>query len=72
MPKQPTMQNAPSAPHPEVGAALSKHHEEFLGFLTKRMGNVDDAKDVLQDFCVKAIAKQDQLSYSPMVGQFLA
>lgn len=33
----------------------------FLGFLIKRLGNRADAEDVLQDFCIRVLARQDQL-----------
>ncbi|MBU3028786.1 sigma-70 family RNA polymerase sigma factor [Paracoccus sp. XHP0099] len=33
----------------------------FLGFLMKRLGNRADAEDVLQDFCIRVLARKDQL-----------
>lgn len=58
MPKQAVSEKPPN---PAIIKALTQHHEEFLGFLVKRVGSLDDARDVLQDFCVRAISKQGQL-----------
>ncbi|WP_375256403.1 RNA polymerase sigma factor [Yoonia sp.] len=33
----------------------------FLGFLVKRLGNRADAEDVLQDFCIRVLARKEQL-----------
>jgi RNA polymerase sigma factor (sigma-70 family) len=61
MSKQAVSEKRPNPASPDMIKALSEHHEEFLGFLSKRMGSLDDAKDVLQDFCIRAISKQGQL-----------
>lgn len=42
-------------------ATLSTNRNAFLGFLVKRLGNRTDAEDVLQEFCVRVLARKDQL-----------
>jgi RNA polymerase sigma factor (sigma-70 family) len=44
-----------------VEAALVEGQRRFLGSLVRRLRNVDDAKDVMQDFAVSAIARADDL-----------
>ncbi|MBI1220835.1 MAG: sigma-70 family RNA polymerase sigma factor [Rhodobacteraceae bacterium] len=46
---------------PAAEAALLNGRAAFLGFLTKRLGNRADAEDVLQEFCVRVLARRDQL-----------
>ena len=41
--------------------ALLDGRGAFMGFLVKRMGNRADAEDVLQDFCIRVLARKDQL-----------
>ncbi len=45
----------------EVAAVLTENHRAFLQFLSRRLGSQSDAEDVLQDFCLKALMRQDQL-----------
>ena len=33
----------------------------FLGFLVKRLGNLAEAEDVLQEFCIRVMQRKDQL-----------
>lgn len=40
---------------------LAQGRAAFLGFLVKRLGNRDEAEDVLQEFCIRVLARQDQL-----------
>lgn len=42
-------------------AALSTNRSAFLGFLIKRLGNRSDAEDVLQEFCIRVLARKEQL-----------
>lgn len=44
-----------------VDKALLVGRSAFLGFLTKRLGNRADAEDVLQEFCIRVLARKDQL-----------
>lgn len=44
-----------------VDQALTNGRTAFLGFLVKRLGNRADAEDVLQEFCIRVLARQDQL-----------
>jgi len=46
---------------PEVTSVLVKNRQQFLGFLAKRLGNMDDAEDVLQDFSIRVLSRQEQL-----------
>jgi len=41
--------------------ALLDGRGAFMGFLVKRLGNRADAEDVLQDFCIRVLARKDQL-----------
>lgn len=41
--------------------ALSVGRSAFLGFLMKRLGNRADAEDVLQEFCIRVLARKHQL-----------
>ena len=41
--------------------ALIEGRRAFLGFLAKRLGNRADAEDVLQEFCLRVLARKDQL-----------
>jgi RNA polymerase sigma factor (sigma-70 family) len=44
-----------------LNRALVSDRKAFLGFLIKRLGNTADAEDVLQDFCIRVLARKDQL-----------
>ena len=37
------------------------HRDAFVGFLMKRLRNRADVDDVLQDFCLRVLARKDQL-----------
>lgn len=41
--------------------ALIARREAFLGFLARRLGNRADAEDVLQEFCLRVLARKGQL-----------
>ena len=41
--------------------ALLDGRGAFLGFLIKRLGSRADAEDVLQDFCIRVLGRNDQL-----------
>ena len=41
--------------------ALSANRQMFLGFLVNRLGNLSEAEDVLQEFCLRVIKRKDQL-----------
>ena len=40
---------------------LATSRSAFLGFLMKRLGNRPDAEDVLQEFCIRVLARREQL-----------
>ena len=44
-----------------AATALVEGRRVFLGFLAKRLGNRADAEDVLQEFCIRVLARKDQL-----------
>ena len=46
---------------PELETTLSTNRNAFLGFLVKRLGNRTDAEDVLQEFCIRVLARKGQL-----------
>ncbi len=41
--------------------ALLDGQGAFFGFLVKRLGNHADAEDVLQEFCIRVLARREQL-----------
>jgi RNA polymerase sigma factor (sigma-70 family) len=45
----------------KVAAMLVENRRVFLGFLTHRLPSRADAEDVLQDFYIKALSRQNQL-----------
>ena len=59
-----------------VEAALLEGQQRILRFLIGRVGNSDDAKDVLQDFSMRAITRADDLrdvsSVRGWLGRLLA
>ena len=46
---------------PAVQATLEENHRDFLIFLTRRVGNRDEAEEVLQNFYLKALDKAHEL-----------
>lgn len=59
-----------------VEAALLDGQHRILRFLLGRLGDIEDAKDVLQDFALRAIARSDELrdvaSVRGWLGRLLA
>lgn len=51
--------------------ALSANRNAFLGFLVKRLGNRADAEDVLQEFCIRVLARKDQLREAERMDAWL-
>lgn len=51
----------PEVPDASPERALLDGRSAFLGFLVKRLGDRVDAEDVLQDFCMRVLARKDQL-----------
>lgn len=51
----------PEAPDTSPERALLNGRSAFMGFLVKRLGNRADAEDVLQDFCIRVLARKHQL-----------
>lgn len=56
---------------PKAETALVDGRAAFLGFLTKRLGNSADAEDVLQEFCVRVLARRDQLREAERMDAWL-
>lgn len=54
-------QNAAGGGDRGLERALTAGRSAFLGFLVKRLGNRADAEDVLQEFCIRVLARKDQL-----------
>ncbi|WP_054005342.1 RNA polymerase sigma factor [Cypionkella psychrotolerans] len=44
-----------------VRQALTESHQRCLSYLRRRLGNVDDARDVMQSFMLRAIDRADAL-----------
>lgn len=55
----------------EMEQALTQGRAAFLGYLVKRLGNRDVAEDVLQEFCIRVLARQDQLRDAERVDAWL-
>ena len=60
---------SPQNNNPE--AVLSTNRGAFLGFLMKRLKDRSDAEDVLQDFCMRVLARKDQLREVDRMGAWL-
>ncbi len=52
-------------------ATLSANRNAFLGFLIKRLANRADAEDVLQEFCIRVLARKDQLREADRMDAWL-
>jgi len=52
-------------------AALLSGRNAFLGFLMKRLHNKADAEDVLQEFCIRVLARRDQLREADRLDAWL-
>lgn len=50
---------------------LSANRGAFLGFLMKRLGNRPDAEDVLQEFCIRVLARKEQLREAERMDAWL-
>jgi RNA polymerase sigma-70 factor (ECF subfamily) len=55
--QQPTPNGAMKRRDPVVKAALTEHRRDFLRFLTRHLGTVDAAEEVLQQFYSRAVSK---------------
>ncbi|MFN3225831.1 MAG: RNA polymerase sigma factor [Hyphomicrobiales bacterium] len=53
--------SASRKPDAAVRRVLEESHRQFFGFLRQRLGNVEEAEDVLQAFMVRAIERSDQI-----------
>ncbi len=62
---------ASDADQPGLEEALSVNRNTFLGFLVKRLGNRADAEDVLQEFCIRVLARKDQLREADRMDAWL-
>ena len=51
----------PEALSPELAALLARSRNEFLRYLQYRLGNRDQAEDVLQDFHLRVVLKAGQI-----------
>ncbi len=51
--------------------ALSQHRDAFMGFLMKRLHDRDEAEDVLQEFCLRILARKDQLREAERLDAWL-
>jgi len=52
-------------------AALAGNRQMFLGFLVKRLGNLTEAEDVLQEFCLRVMKRKDQLRNAEKMNAWL-
>jgi RNA polymerase sigma-70 factor (ECF subfamily) len=56
---------------PAVEAALVENHRAFLRFLTRRLGSVQEAEDLLQEFYLRALGKAHGIRASESVVAWL-
>lgn len=54
-----------------LSQTLVTSRNAFLGFLMKRLGNRADAEDVLQEFCMRVLARKDQLREADRMDAWL-
>jgi RNA polymerase sigma factor (sigma-70 family) len=66
-----TSNGLPSDADGSLDRALLDGRQAFLGFLAKRLGNLADAEDVLQDFCLRVLARKDQLRDTAQMNAWL-
>jgi len=69
-------ENSINSPHENLAAdpsvaALSVNRQMFLGFLLKRLGNLAEAEDVLQEFCLRVMKRKDQLRETEKMNAWL-
>lgn len=61
--------------HDTTDSALDRSlldgRQAFLGFLVKRLGNRADAEDVLQEFCIRVLARKGQLREAARMDAWL-
>lgn len=67
--KSGSRETAPS--HDPAGMALLEGRQAFLGFLMRRLGSKADAEDVLQEFCVRVLARKEQLRDTERMDSWL-
>jgi RNA polymerase sigma-70 factor (ECF subfamily) len=60
-----------SRDHARLERTLITSRKAFLGFLMKRLGNRPDAEDVLQEFCIRVLARRDQLREAERMDAWL-
>lgn len=63
--------DAPGIDQSGLETALSANRNAFLGFLIKRLGNRADAEDILQEFCIRVLARKDQLREADRMDAWL-
>lgn len=68
---KPRSENLPGPLAPELTAILTGSQNEFIRYLQSRLGNRDEAEDVLQDFYVKVMTKGGQIRDSRTAGAWL-
>ena len=61
----------PAVGERQIDHALIVGRAAFLGFLVKRLGNQADAEDVLQEFCIRVLARKDQLREADRLDAWL-
>lgn len=52
-------------------AALAIDRQMFLGFLVKRLGNLSEAEDVFQEFCLRVMNRKEQLREAEKMNAWL-
>ena len=61
----------PVPDNPAVHQRLVDGSGEFLGYLRRRLGSLDEAEDALQDFCLKAIRATHSVERGEKINAWL-
>ncbi|GAB4575198.1 MAG: hypothetical protein Tsb008_15060 [Rhodothalassiaceae bacterium] len=64
LPQRPMPENAPlaaSGHRPLIEQIILEHQRRYLAYLRWRLSSAEDVEDVFQDFCVKALARAEQV-----------
>lgn len=63
--------NSSRSIRPDVEIALVENHRDFLRFLVRRVGKMDIAEDILQQFYLRAVSRGSELRQSESVVAWL-
>ncbi len=56
---------------PAVDQRLISGRQEFLGYLRRRLGSLDEAEDVLQNFCLKVVRSGSSVNQNEKINAWM-